>query len=255
MSHLDDGHHVGSGILELGHVDGEVLELVLPRLLEDQAGPFADGIDAAQVAGGVEGWVGCLGEGHVGEAHARLAVGGGGCRGLERAIAHVWLAARPAGGDGWLGALSAEETHLCGQSWGVSDGGGGRERGLCEKSRGRSNPARAPKKARALTCWRGGQRVGGSRKSKVSASAASGCLAPQCRRATVWQRRSLADGGSSASLESLVAHNEGTTEGGNATRVWKLPVDTSGRGAKDGRVLGREWESSSVPSVMGPLKC
>ena len=122
MSHLDDGYHVGGSILELGHVDGKMLELVLPRLLENQAGPFADGIDAAQIARGVEGWIWSLGEGHVGEAHARLAVGSGGCRGLERAIAHVWLGARPAGGDCWLGALSAEQTHLCGQSWGFQMG-------------------------------------------------------------------------------------------------------------------------------------
>ena len=43
----------------------------------------------------------------------------------------------------------------------------------------KEQPSECTKKARALTCWRGGQRVGGSRKSKVSASAASGCLAPQ----------------------------------------------------------------------------
>lgn len=80
----------------------------------------------------------------------------------------------------------------------------------------KEQPSECTKKARALTCWRGGQRVGGSRKSKVSASAASGCLAPQSRRATVWQRRSLAGEGCNARLQSLTVvgcsrrgHNRG----------------------------------------------
>lgn len=111
-AYLDNGHNKAGDVVELAHVDGEVLELVLPRLLEDQLGAVADGIDAAQVAGGVERRVGGFGERHVWEARGPGAVGGG-ARGPQRAIGRVGLAA--AGRDDGLGAFAAEDSH---------DGGG-----------------------------------------------------------------------------------------------------------------------------------
>jgi hypothetical protein len=112
--------------VELAHVDGKVLELVLLRLLEHQLRALAHGVDAAQVAGGVQRWVGRLGERHVWEARGPRAVGGG-ARGPQRAIGGVGLAA--AGRDDGLGAFAAEDSH---------DGGDGEGSVLAECRRGSS---------------------------------------------------------------------------------------------------------------------
>lgn len=98
--------------MEFAHVNSEVLELILLGLLQDQLGALSDGIDAAQVASGVEGWVGGFGKRHVWEARGPGAVWGG-ARGSQRAIGGVRLAA--VGRDDGLGALATEESH---------DGGG-----------------------------------------------------------------------------------------------------------------------------------
>lgn len=71
--------------MELAHINSKVLELVLLGLFEDQLGALADGIDAAQVASGVEGWVGGFGEGDIWEARGPGAVGGG-ARRSQRAV-------------------------------------------------------------------------------------------------------------------------------------------------------------------------
>lgn len=68
MTYLDNGHDKASYIVELGHINGKVLELVLLGLFQDEFGAFADGIDAAQVAGGVEGWIWSFGERDIWEA-------------------------------------------------------------------------------------------------------------------------------------------------------------------------------------------
>jgi hypothetical protein len=47
--------------MELAHVHGEVLELILLGLFQHQLGAFANGMDAAQITGGVERWVGGFG--------------------------------------------------------------------------------------------------------------------------------------------------------------------------------------------------
>jgi len=57
-AYLDDRHNIVGRVLELAHVDIEVTQLVLLRLLEHQVAPLAHGIDALEIAGGVEVWVG-----------------------------------------------------------------------------------------------------------------------------------------------------------------------------------------------------
>ena len=107
--HLDNGHDKAGDVAELGHVDGEVLELVLPGLVQHQARAVAHGVDAPQVPGRVEGWVRGAWQRYVWEAGGPRAVGGGGARGAQRAIGRVGLAA--ARRDGGLGALAVEQTH------------------------------------------------------------------------------------------------------------------------------------------------
>jgi hypothetical protein len=111
--HLDNGHDKAGDVAELGHVDGKVLQLVLLGLLQHQARAVAHGVDAAQVGGGVEGWVRGARQRHVGEAGGPRAIGGRGPRGAQRAIGRVGLAA--ARRDGGLGALAVEQTHGGGQ--------------------------------------------------------------------------------------------------------------------------------------------
>lgn len=117
-----------------------MLELVLAGLVEHQPGALAHGVDAAQIAGRVEGRVGRLGQRDVGEARGPRAIGGG-ARGAQRAIGAVGLAAF--GGDFWLGALAVEQAHV-----------GGDERELAEEqcSRGartarRGRPVEVAQKA------------------------------------------------------------------------------------------------------------
>jgi hypothetical protein len=98
--YLYNGADEAGNVCELCHVDGKVLELVLLGLVEDEARAVTDGIDAAQVGGGVEGWVGGPGQRDVWKAGRAGAVGGGGAWGAQRGIARVCLAA--AGGDGGL---------------------------------------------------------------------------------------------------------------------------------------------------------
>jgi hypothetical protein len=114
--------------VELAHVNGKVLELVLLGLLEDQLAALAHGVDAAQVARGVEGRVGGF---------------GGGARGPQRAVARVGLGA--AGRDDGLGAFAAEDSH-------DGDGEGRLQRravwgaladGECRATAGRSRAFRA----------------------------------------------------------------------------------------------------------------
>lgn len=50
---LDDGDYIGGRVVELGHVDCEMLELVLLRLFEHKLRSFPDRVDASEVAGGV----------------------------------------------------------------------------------------------------------------------------------------------------------------------------------------------------------
>jgi hypothetical protein len=128
--------------VELAHVNGEVLELVLLGLLEDQLAALAHSVDAAQVARGVEGRVGGFGERHVGEARGPGAVRGG-ARGPQRAVARVGLGA--AGRDDGLGAFAAEDSH-------DGDGEGRLQRravwgaladGECRATAGRSRAFRA----------------------------------------------------------------------------------------------------------------
>lgn len=44
-----------------------MVELVCLCLVENQSGAVSDGVDAAQIAGGVEGWVGSLWQRDVGD--------------------------------------------------------------------------------------------------------------------------------------------------------------------------------------------
>jgi hypothetical protein len=111
--HLDDRDHKAGDVGELAHIDGEVLELVLLRLLQHQARAVAHCIDAPQVARRVECWVRSARQRHVWEAGGPRAVGGGGARGAQRTIGRVGLAA--ARRNGGLGALAVEQTHGGGQ--------------------------------------------------------------------------------------------------------------------------------------------
>jgi hypothetical protein len=137
--HLDDRDHEAGDVGELAHVDGEVLELVLLRLLQHQARAVAHCIDAPQVACRVEGWVRGARQRHVWEAGGPRAVGGGGARGAQRAIGRVGLAA--ARRDGGLGALAVEQTHGGGQeqSRRQVQGGGGRQE--CRRENAGGAPA------------------------------------------------------------------------------------------------------------------
>jgi hypothetical protein len=76
-SYLDDGHYKTGDIMELAHVHSEVLELILFGFFQHQLGALADGIDAAQITGGVECWVGGFGERDVWEAGRPRAVWSG----------------------------------------------------------------------------------------------------------------------------------------------------------------------------------
>jgi len=57
-SYLDDRHNIVGRVLKLAHVDIEVPQLVLLRLLQHQVAPLSHCIDALQVAGGVEVGIG-----------------------------------------------------------------------------------------------------------------------------------------------------------------------------------------------------
>ena len=59
MSYFDDRHNIVGRVLKLAHVDIEVTQLVLLRLLQHQVAPLSHRIDALQVACGVEVWIGC----------------------------------------------------------------------------------------------------------------------------------------------------------------------------------------------------
>jgi len=59
MSYFNDRHNIVGRVLELAHVDIEVTQLVLLRLLQHQVTPLSHCIDALQVACGVEVWIGC----------------------------------------------------------------------------------------------------------------------------------------------------------------------------------------------------
>lgn len=58
MSYFDDRHDIVGRVLELAHVDIEVTQLVLLRLLQHQVAPLSYCIDALQVACGVEVGIG-----------------------------------------------------------------------------------------------------------------------------------------------------------------------------------------------------
>jgi len=113
-SHLDNGHYKARDISEFAHVDSEVLELVLLGLFEDQLGALAHGMDAAQVAGGVERWIWGLGQRDVWKAGRARAIGSGSRR-AQRAIGTVGLAAVRR--NLRLGALAIEETHAGRDDW------------------------------------------------------------------------------------------------------------------------------------------
>jgi hypothetical protein len=78
-SYLDDRHNIVSRILELAHVDIEVAQLVLLRLLQHQVAPLSHSIDALQVASGIEVWVGCARERDVRDARGGCGVLGHVC--------------------------------------------------------------------------------------------------------------------------------------------------------------------------------
>ncbi len=53
-AHIDDGHHICGRVAEFAEVDVKVGELVPFGLAQDVSGPFAHGVNAAQVCGGVQ---------------------------------------------------------------------------------------------------------------------------------------------------------------------------------------------------------
>lgn len=119
-AYLNNGNYKTGNILELAHINIEVLELILFRLFKHELGTLSDGIDAAQVPSRVERWVGRFGEGHVREARRPRAIGSG-ARGAQGAIGRVWLAA--VGRDAWLGAFATEESHTGSAEGRVGAGG------------------------------------------------------------------------------------------------------------------------------------
>lgn len=66
-TYFDDGHDVVGRVLELGHVDIEMAQLVLLGLFQDQVAAVPHGINAPQVAGGVEVWVWGARQGDLGD--------------------------------------------------------------------------------------------------------------------------------------------------------------------------------------------
>jgi len=66
-TYLDDGHDIVGRVLELCHVDIEMAQLVLLGLLQHQVTALPHSIDASQVAGGVEVWIGCARQGDLGD--------------------------------------------------------------------------------------------------------------------------------------------------------------------------------------------
>jgi hypothetical protein len=69
---LDDRNHIARRVLELAHIDGEVLQLVRLRFLEDQLGALSNCIDAAQICNGVKGWVRGPGKRYFGDGDGHL---------------------------------------------------------------------------------------------------------------------------------------------------------------------------------------
>ena len=77
-AYLDNGDYISSDLSKFGHVHSEMLELILFGLFEHEPRTFSDSVDAAQVGGRIQSWVGSPRKGHIGERHGRLgAVGGG----------------------------------------------------------------------------------------------------------------------------------------------------------------------------------
>lgn len=107
-AYLDYRYNKAGDIAKLAHVHSEVLELVLFGLFKHQLGALADSVDAAQIAGRVEGWIRGLWQRDVWEACRPRAVWGGSRR-AQGAIGAVRLAA--VGRNLGLGALAIEETH------------------------------------------------------------------------------------------------------------------------------------------------
>lgn len=65
--YLDDRNNIGCGSFELGHVNIKVIELVVFRLLQDNATPVPNGVDAPQVRGGIQGGIRGSGDGEFGD--------------------------------------------------------------------------------------------------------------------------------------------------------------------------------------------
>jgi hypothetical protein len=68
VTYLNDLTDKGDDVGKFGHVDIEVIQLILQGLVRDDATSFADGAQTAQVAGRVEGrvrWPGQVDLGHV----------------------------------------------------------------------------------------------------------------------------------------------------------------------------------------------
>lgn len=60
-TYLDNGDHKFGRVLELAHVDVEVVQLISPRLVQYQGASLSNSANASQVAGGVDVWIGRLG--------------------------------------------------------------------------------------------------------------------------------------------------------------------------------------------------
>lgn len=109
-THLDDRDDVGSRVLELCHIDGEMLQLILLCLFKHQLRSLADGMYAAEITNGVESRIWGLWNGDIWKRALSTSV----CRtrhswGFERTIGLIGVCA---GDDGRLAALPAEETHV-----------------------------------------------------------------------------------------------------------------------------------------------
>lgn len=62
--YLDDRHNILSRRLEFAHIDIEMVQLVAFGCLEDNLSALAHGVNAAEIGGGVQCWVGRFRSGH-----------------------------------------------------------------------------------------------------------------------------------------------------------------------------------------------
>lgn len=117
LAHLNDGHDVGSCSSKLGHIDGEMVQLVSLGPLVDETTTSAHGMDAAKIGCWIQGGIWRFGDGQLWDRSrkttASFVAGGfqGGIRGASRVDRDIGVLFVFVAVDGLLGVFAFEEAH------------------------------------------------------------------------------------------------------------------------------------------------